>query len=103
MDVRVLSASNRDLKAAVDAGTLRADLYYRLAAFPITLPPLHARTGDISLLGARFLATASERQRKVIPAIDPVALALLEAYAWPGNVRELQNEIGTRRRTDPVG
>jgi transcriptional regulator with GAF, ATPase, and Fis domain len=103
VDVRVLSASNRDLKAAVDAGTFRADLYYRLAAFPITLPPLHARNGDISLLAARFLATASERQRKLIPAIDPAALALLEAYAWPGNVRELQNEIERAVALTPSG
>jgi transcriptional regulator with GAF, ATPase, and Fis domain len=103
VDVRVLSASNRDLKAAVDAGTFRADLYYRLAAFPITLPPLHARNGDISLLAARFLATAAERQRKLIPAIDPPALALLEAYAWPGNVRELQNEIERAVALTPSG
>jgi transcriptional regulator with GAF, ATPase, and Fis domain len=103
VDVRVLSASNRDLKAAVDAGTFRADLYYRLAAFPITLPPLHARKGDISLLASRFLATASERQHKLIPTIDPAALALLEAYTWPGNVRELQNEIERAVALTPSG
>jgi transcriptional regulator with GAF, ATPase, and Fis domain len=93
VDVRVISASNRDLKACVDTGTFRADLYYRLSAFPIALPPLRARKGDIVLLAARFLATAAERQRKTIRTIDPDALALLEKYTWPGNVRELQNEI----------
>jgi transcriptional regulator with GAF, ATPase, and Fis domain len=93
VDVRVLSASNRDLKAAADSGTFRADLYYRLAAFPIALPPLRARNGDIPLLAARFLSASSERQRKLIRDIDPKALALLESYPWPGNVRELQNEI----------
>jgi Nif-specific regulatory protein len=93
VDVRVLSASNRDLKSAVDSGAFRADLYYRLAAFPITLPALRQRDGDIPLLAARFLSVASERHHKSIPGIDPAALALLERYEWPGNVRELQNEI----------
>ena len=103
VDVRVLSASNRDLKAAVDSGSFRADLYYRLAAFPITLPPLRARNGDISLLAARFLATSSERQRKLIRDIDSQALALLESYGWPGNVRELQNEIERAVALTPTG
>src|SRR5581483_11053416 len=93
VDVRVISATNRDLKSAVDSGAFRADLFYRLAAFPIVLPPLRERKGDIGLLAARFLAVSSERQRKVIRSIDPEALALFENYSWPGNVRELQNEI----------
>jgi transcriptional regulator with GAF, ATPase, and Fis domain len=91
--VRVFSATNRDLKAAVAAGRFRADLYYRLSAFPIQLPPLRARRRDIPLLAARFLAIASERQQKKIREIDPAALDLLEKYDWPGNIRELQNEI----------
>jgi transcriptional regulator with GAF, ATPase, and Fis domain len=103
IDVRVLSASNRDLMAAVEAGTFRADLYYRLAAFPITLPPLRSRNGDIPLLAARFLATSCDRQRKVIRNIDPKALALLESYGWPGNVRELQNEIERAVALTPSG
>jgi Nif-specific regulatory protein len=103
VDVRVLSASNRDLTAAVDSGTFRADLYYRLAAFPIALPPLRARDGDIPLLAARFLSSSSERQRKLIRNIDPKALALLESYAWPGNVRELQNEIERAVALTPSG
>jgi len=93
VDVRVLSASNRDLRAAVEAGGFRADLYYRLAAFPIELPPLRVRNGDIGLLAARFLAASAERQHKLIGGIDAQAIGLLESYAWPGNVRELQNEI----------
>jgi transcriptional regulator with GAF, ATPase, and Fis domain len=93
VDVRVIAASNRDLKAAVAAGTFRADLYYRLAAFPVTLPPLRERRGDIALLAARFLTTAAERQHKMIHDLDPCAIAVLENYDWPGNVRELQNEI----------
>ena len=103
VDVRVLSASNRDLKAAVDSGAFRADLYYRLAAFPIVLPPLRARDGDIPLLAARFLSASCERQRKTIRNIDPQALALLESYQWPGNVRELQNEIERAVALTPSG
>jgi transcriptional regulator with GAF, ATPase, and Fis domain len=103
VDVRVVSASNRDLKAAVDSGAFRADLYYRLAAFPIALPPLRARDGDIPLLAMRFLAASCERQRKSIRDIDPEALALLESYAWPGNVRELQNEIERAVALSPSG
>jgi transcriptional regulator with GAF, ATPase, and Fis domain len=103
VDVRVLSASNRDLKAAADSGTFRSDLYYRLAAFPIALPPLRARNGDIPLLAARFLSASSERQRKLIRDIDPRALALLESYPWPGNIRELQNEIERAVALTPPG
>jgi transcriptional regulator with GAF, ATPase, and Fis domain len=103
VDVRVLSASNRDLISAVDSGTFRADLYYRLAAFPIALPPLRARNGDIPLLAMRFLSTASERQRKIIGNIEPEALGLLESYTWPGNVRELQNEIERAVALTPAG
>jgi transcriptional regulator with PAS, ATPase and Fis domain len=93
VNVRVFSATNRDLKAAVAAGRFRADLYYRLSAFPIRLPPLRARRRDIPLLAARFLAIASERQQKEIREFDSAAVDLLEKYDWPGNIRELQNEI----------
>ena len=103
VDVRVLSASNRDLKAAADSGMFRADLYYRLAAFPITLPPLRERDGDIPLLVARFLSASCERQHKLIHDIAPEALALLESYRWPGNVRELQNEIERAVALTPSG
>ena len=93
VNVRVFSATNRDLKAAIAAGKFRADLYYRLAAFPINLPPLRARRRDIPLLAARFLTIASERQQKEIREFDPAAMDLLAMYDWPGNIRELQNEI----------
>jgi Nif-specific regulatory protein len=93
VDVRVLSATNRDLKAEVAAGRFREDLYYRLAVFPIALPPLRERREDIPLLAARFLAVAAEQQRKPIAGLDPAALELLTKYDWPGNVRELRNEI----------
>ena len=103
IDVRVLSASNRDLTSAAEAGKFRADLYYRIAAFPITLPPLRERTGDIPLLAARFLKVAVERHHKLIRDIEPAALALLENYSWPGNVRELQNEIERAVALTPLG
>ncbi|HEY6420479.1 MAG TPA: sigma 54-interacting transcriptional regulator [Candidatus Binataceae bacterium] len=93
VDVRVFSASNRDLRTAVAAGTFRADLYYRLAAFPIRLPPLRERKRDIPLLAARFLSVACARQHKDIREFDRRALELLSRYDWPGNIRELQNEI----------
>src|SRR5215469_4334848 len=93
VNVRVFSATNQDLKAAVAAGKFRADLYYRLAAFPIQLPPLRARRRDIPLLAARFLTIACRRQQKEIREFDPTAMDLLVKYDWPGNIRELQNEI----------
>jgi Nif-specific regulatory protein len=93
VDVRVFSATNRDLRAAVAAGTFRADLYYRLAAFPIRLPPLRLRRRDIPLLADRFLTLANARHHKEIRGLDPSVLDLFERYEWPGNIRELQNEI----------
>jgi Nif-specific regulatory protein len=103
VDVRVISASNRDLRAAVAAGSFREDLYYRLAAFPIALPPLRARKGDIALLAARFVAAAAEHQHKPVATLDPATLTLLEQYPWPGNVRELQNEIERAVALTPPG
>ena len=93
VDVRVLSATNRDLKAEVAAGRFREDLYYRLAVFPISLPPLHARREDIPLLATRFVAIAADQQRKPIAGLEPAALELLTKFDWPGNVRQLRNEI----------
>jgi Nif-specific regulatory protein len=103
VDVRVFSATNRDLRAAVAAGTFRADLYYRLAAFPIRLPPLRMRRRDIPLLAARFLALANARHQKEIRGLDPAALDLFERYDWPGNIRELQNEIERATVLTPSG
>jgi Nif-specific regulatory protein len=93
VDVRVLSATNRDLSAAVAAKNFREDLYYRLAVFPIRLPPLRDRREDIQLLASRFLARSSQGSGKRIDEIDADALDALVRFNWPGNVRQLQNEI----------
>jgi Nif-specific regulatory protein len=93
VDVKVISATNRNLKAAVAEHHFREDLYYRLAAFPIRVPPLRERREDISLLAAHFLATATQRHHKRIRGFDPATVGVLCRLDWPGNVRELQNEI----------
>jgi transcriptional regulator with GAF, ATPase, and Fis domain len=93
VDVRVISATNRDPLAEVAAGRLRDDLYHRLAAFPIHVPPLRERREDIPLLAQRALTTACERSRKRVAGIDPAVLDLLARFDWPGNVRELENEM----------
>jgi len=93
VDLRVISATNRDLAAEVEAGRFRSDLYYRIAAFPIHVPPLRQRREDVSLLVPHLLVASSERHHKPLAGIHAEALAALERYSWPGNVRELQNEI----------
>jgi len=93
IDVRVISATHRDLPAEIAAGRFRADLYYRLNAFPIALPPLRERRDDIPLLVAQLLERTSKKFHKTVQRCSPRALELLVAFAWPGNVRELQNEI----------
>ena len=93
VDVRVLSATNRDLRAEIKRGTFREDLYYRLAVFPIRVPPLRERLEDVPVLAERFLKSAAERHHKRIAGFDDAAMRVLTAFDWPGNVRELQNEI----------
>jgi two-component system response regulator AtoC len=93
VDVRVIAATNRDLGEAVRAGTFRRDLYYRLRVFPIRLPALRERRGDIRLLALHLLDRIAADEGKAIAGFDPAALRLLERYPWPGNVRELANEI----------
>ena len=93
VDVRVVAATNRDMEAAMRAGTFRDDLYYRLAVFPIVIPPLRTRPDDISLLADHFIEKHSVRLRTAVQGISPGALRLLARYAWPGNVRELENVI----------
>jgi DNA-binding NtrC family response regulator len=93
VDVRVLSATNRDLKTEVERGNFRQDLYYRVAVFPIRLPPLRQRREDIPLLAAHFLTSSAERHRKRIEGFAPETSDILTRYDWPGNVRELRNEI----------
>ena len=92
IDVRVISATHRDLKAEIAAGRFREDLYYRLHVLPIRLPPLRERKEDIPLLALHFLARHSRPQRP-LTGFDPDALHALTGYAWPGNVRELENAI----------
>jgi transcriptional regulator with GAF, ATPase, and Fis domain len=93
VDVRVISATNRDLSKALATGAFREDLYYRLAVFPIRLPALRERREDIPLLAARFLEAAAERHRKNLRGLAPGVVELLTRVPWPGNVRELQNEM----------
>jgi transcriptional regulator with GAF, ATPase, and Fis domain len=93
VDVRIIAATNRDLGAEMRAGRFRADLYYRLAVFPIQLPPLRVRRDDIPLLAERFISRASARHRKQVPGMEPEALERMVAFSWPGNIRELENEI----------
>jgi transcriptional regulator with GAF, ATPase, and Fis domain len=92
-DVRVIAATNRDLWSMVQESKFRADLYYRLNVFPITLPPLRERKGDIRLLVEHFTAHYASKAGKNIKPVDKSTLELLEAYEWPGNIRELQNIV----------
>jgi transcriptional regulator with PAS, ATPase and Fis domain len=93
VDVRVVAATNCDLRQAVSDGSFREDLFYRLNVLPIYLPPLRERREDIPLLVAHFLSLQSRKKSKGIEAIEDEALALLKLYDWPGNVRELENLI----------
>jgi transcriptional regulator with GAF, ATPase, and Fis domain len=92
-DVRVIAATNRDLEEAVEEGTFRADLFYRLNVFPIRLPALRERPEDISLLVKFFAQKHGAKLGKRIERISPATLATLQTYPWPGNVRELENVI----------
>ncbi|MDX1593933.1 MAG: sigma-54 dependent transcriptional regulator [Gammaproteobacteria bacterium] len=93
IDVRVISATNRDLEAEVARGNFRADLYYRLAGFTLHLPPLRERTMDVPPIARAMLARAVEELRKPATGFSDEALDLLCSYRWPGNAREIQNEI----------
>jgi transcriptional regulator with GAF, ATPase, and Fis domain len=93
VDVRVVAVTNADLTRAIGAGRFREDLYYRLNAFPIRLPPLRERREDISSLASHFLQKYSASLRKQITGLDLEALTMLMDYPWPGNVRELENTI----------
>ena len=93
VDVRVIAATNRDLAKGIEKGTFREDLYYRLNVFPITLPPLRDRVGDVPLLAQSFVETFSAKLGRPIDTIPAEVMDALERYAWPGNIRELQNII----------
>jgi PAS domain S-box-containing protein len=92
-NVRVITATNRDLQAAISAGTFRSDLYYRLNVFPIEMPPLRERKEDIPLLVEYFIARYAAKVGKKIRGINRATLDRLKSYSWPGNIRELQNVI----------
>jgi formate hydrogenlyase transcriptional activator len=92
-DVRVIAATNRDLKAAMEAGAFRRDLFYRLNVFPIRMPPLRERKEDIPILVEYFIDRYASKAGKKIRGIDRKTLDLLRSYPWPGNIRELQNVI----------
>jgi Nif-specific regulatory protein len=91
--VRVIAATNRDLATAVEAGSFRADLFYRLNVFPLTLPPLRERPEDIPLLVECFLAGMAQKLGRALTGLSDASLARVRRYAWPGNVRELQNVL----------
>ena len=93
VDVRVVAATNRDLRKLAAEGEFRDDLYYRLNVVTITVPPLRERSSDIPLLAQHFLETFAHRTERPVKRLAPEALALLAAYHWPGNVRELENVI----------
>jgi DNA-binding NtrC family response regulator len=93
VDVRIVSATHRDLIADVKAGRFREDLFYRLHVFPISVPPLRERPEDVPELTRHFLARIAAEEGKRVRAINAEAMALLAAYRWPGNVRQLENAI----------
>jgi formate hydrogenlyase transcriptional activator len=93
VDVRLVAATNRDLAAMVKRTEFRADLYYRLNVFPISVPPLRERRDDIPALVKHFIDKSSRRIRKRIDVVPMETMSALMAYDWPGNIRELQNLI----------
>jgi transcriptional regulator with GAF, ATPase, and Fis domain len=93
VDVRIIAASNRDLRREVEEGRFRQDLFYRLNVFPVEVPPLRERLDDIPLLAEYFLRQAAQRLRLPLPRLTEAHLCFLQSYDWPGNVRELQNAV----------
>jgi formate hydrogenlyase transcriptional activator len=93
VDVRLLAATNRDLKAAVANGSFREDLFYRLNVFPVGVPPLRERAEDIPLLMEYLVARSAKRAGKKVRHIEKTTLDLFKTYSWPGNIRELQNVV----------
>ena len=93
IDVRLIAATNRDLRDAVAKGSFRSDLYYRLNVITLKTPTLRERAGDIILLAEHFLQKARAKVKRPVQGISPRASAILSAYHWPGNIRELENAI----------
>ncbi|GAB6935433.1 sigma-54-dependent Fis family transcriptional regulator [Calditerricola yamamurae] len=94
VDVRVIAATNVNLERAIQQGTFREDLYYRLNVFPIFIPPLRYRKEDIPLLCAHLIRKFNQEYGRMVKSVDPAALEVLSSYTWPGNVRELENILG---------
>jgi two-component system, NtrC family, response regulator AtoC len=93
VDVRLITATNRDLEQEISRGNFREDLFYRLNVVPLQIPPLRKRTGDIPLLVQHIIKKFNERLRKSITGVSDEALAALESHSWPGNIRELENVL----------
>src|SRR5262249_35426153 len=93
VDVRLITATNRDLEAEIRHGNFREDLFYRLNVVPLAIPPLRKRRGDIPLLVRHIIKKFNERLRKNVGGTSDAALAALEAHSWPGNIRELENVL----------
>ena len=93
VDVRIIAATNRDLGQMAKAGTFREDLYYRLNVFPVMVPSLRERTGDIAPLARHFIERFAAEENKPVSGLTPQASSLLESFNWPGNVRQLENTI----------
>ena len=91
VDVRIIAATNREVKDEVAAGRFRADLYYRLSVFPITVPPLRSRRGDVPLLVKHYVPLVAAKTGQAVDEVQPAVMESLSAYEWPGNVRELHN------------
>ncbi|MCC9654303.1 sigma-54-dependent Fis family transcriptional regulator [Rhodopirellula halodulae] len=103
VNVRVIAATNRDLKAEAEAGNFRSDLYYRLSVFPIELPPLRHRKDDLPLLAHHLLSILSRRLGKPIPRLTQSNVQQMQRYDWPGNIRELQHVLERALITSPPG
>ncbi len=93
VDIRIISATNRDVQGSIDKGVLREDLYFRISTIQITVPPLRERGDDILLLVEHFLNDLNQKYHRQVNAFEAEAMAMLRKYDWPGNVRELQNVI----------
>jgi len=93
VDIRLISATNRDLGQMVKDGKFREDLYYRLHVYPILIPPLRDRREDIPLLVEHFVSAIAAAEGKMVSSVTPAAMALLSSYNWPGNVRQLENAV----------
>ncbi len=93
VNVRIVAATNRDLKKEVEAGHFRQDLFYRLSVFPLEIPPLRERRDDIAPLAAHFVKQTARRMNRSVPRVTQATMTQLTAHDWAGNVRELQNAV----------